>query len=173
MALHPAGSGPTAPREPLLDGATPTASDRAALDAFLAHHGPLDVAWAEGGLRWLRWACAAVAALILLGFTQFAEVGLAVRFAEVAVALALLGLFVWLGRASPKGGGVRVDADGLRILPDGPHVPPEDIESIALEPATRNRRALVLRTRIPHEHRVPLRARLAGHEGRIDLPPAR
>ena len=147
------------------------AGDRTALDTFLARHGPIDVTWVEGRLRWLRWACAAGAALILLGFTQFADIGLAVRFAETAVALGLLGLFVWLGRATPKGGGVRVDADGLHLMPDGPHMAPEDIEALAIEPAPRGRRALTVRTRTAHGHRVPLRARLNGQERRIDLPP--
>lgn len=149
---------------------TRSAPDRAALDAFLLRQGPIDARWREGRLRWLRWACAAVAALILLGFTQFADISLTLRLAEVAVAVALLGLFVWLRRASPTGGGVRVDAEGLRLLPDGPQLAPEEIEEIVIEEGPGARRALVVRTRAPYDHTIPLRARLRGHEGRIHLP---
>lgn len=149
-----------------------SAAGPTSFDAFRARHGDLDVAWQEGRLRWLRWGCAAVAALILLGFTQSAEIGLGLRFFEVAVGVALLGAFVWLRRASPKGGGVRVDADGLRLLPDGPHLPPEDIAEIAIDEAPRGRRAILIRTRTPHDYAIPLRVQISGHEGRIDLPPA-
>ena len=137
----------------------------APLDAFLARHGPVSVDWEEGRLRPLRWACAIAAAIILLGFTQFADVGLGLRFAEVVIGVALLGAFVWLGRATPKGGGVRLDEAGLRLLPDGPHLAPGDIEAIALDGRT-----LTLRSRAEHRHSVPLRVRLDGHEGRIRLP---
>lgn len=140
---------------------------RLPLDAFRARHGDLAMDWREGRLRLLRWACAAAAAIILLGFTQSAQIGLALRFAEVAVGVALLGAFVWLRRASPPGGGVRVDADGVRLLPDGPRLAPDDIEAIALEDGGRT---LVVRTRAEHRHSIPLRARLAGHEARIRLP---
>ena len=167
-AAGPASRAPAAaPVEP--GPSAPTAAgDRAALDTFLARHGPLDVDWTGGRLRWLRWACAAGAALILLGFTQFADVGLAVRFAETGVALALLGLFVWLGQAMPKGGGLRVDEGGLRILPDGPLVAPGDIEAIEVDGGGR---VLRIRTRTPHDYGIPLRARLRGHDGRLRLPP--
>lgn len=141
--------------------------DRSALDAFLARHGPLDLAWREGRLRWLRWGCAGVATIILLGFTQSAQIGLVLRFVEVALGVTLLGAFVWLRRATPAGGSVRVDEAGLRILPDGPHVAPDDIAAIALEDAGR---VLVLRSRSAHDHAVPLRVRMVGHEGRIRLP---
>ncbi len=142
---------------------------RAPLDAFLAAHGPVSVDWTEGWLRPLRWGCAALAAIILLGFTQFAEVGLAVRFVEVALGVALLFAFVWLRRATPAGGGLRVDADGLRVLPDGPDLPPEAIEAIALDD---DGRAIALRTRAEHRHAVPLRVRFVGHEGRVRLTEA-
>lgn len=139
-----------------------------ALDAFLARHGAIDARWPTGFLRAARWGCVIVAGAILLGFTQSAEISLALRFVEVAIGVALLAAFVWLRGATPAGGGVRVDADGVRLLPDGPHLPPEEIETIAVTGSARAP-ALHLRTRSVQDYAVPLRARLRGHEARISL----
>ena len=138
------------------------------LDAFRVRHGDIEVIWPTWRLRLFRWACVIVAAAILLGFTQSAEITLALRFVEVAIGVVLLLGFVWLRGATPAGGGVAVDADGIRLLPDGPRIPPGDVAALAVA-GTRRMPSLVARTLSERDLAIPLRARLSGHDVRIAL----
>lgn len=139
-----------------------------ALDAFRARHGDIEVLWPTGRIRLARWTCVVIAAAILLGFTQSAEITLTLRFIEVAIGVALLVGFVWLRGATPAGGGVRVGAGGIRLLPGGPQIPPGDIETLAIG-GSRRMPALIARTRTPRDLVIPLRARLSGPDIRIAL----
>lgn len=141
------------------------------LQHFLDRHGPLWVPWEEGDWWVLRWICVIMAVGGAYAVVSGAGGGVARLLGEVFVALLGLVGFVILRRISPRHGGVRLDATGLQIEPEGVSVPAADIQALRLVPRRTGGLSLVVKTLSPHRGFYPFRARFAGQEARIRVSP--
>ncbi|WP_281825316.1 hypothetical protein [Jannaschia rubra] len=137
---------------------------------FRGRYGDLWLPWSEGDWWILRWAMAIVALATALAFVRAIDFGIDIGWVNVPIMLGAIAVIVVMGRITPRGGGLRIDGTGVRVMPKGPHLAPEDIRDVTVVPHPAGGLTLLIHTRATHRFVLPFRATMSGHRSRLRLP---